>query len=52
MIFYMVYGSKYNKETLGTLKDVFTFQEFNYHREYILIQEDLEAESYETSNGK
>ena len=46
MVIYPVYSSKYNKETIITLKEVFTLDEFMAHKEFITISEDLEAEAY------
>jgi hypothetical protein len=45
MYFYSVYASKYNKETLITLKEEFTFLEMNIHKQFVESQEDLEVEA-------
>jgi hypothetical protein len=46
-VFYNIYGSEYNKETLHTLKNTFTLNELLKHKEFIDIQEDLTREHYE-----
>lgn len=43
--FYLVYRSKYNKETIDTLKYGMTFEEFVVHSDFIYIHEDLEEAS-------
>ena len=43
--FYLVYRSKYNKESIDTLKYGMTFQEFVVHSDFIYIHEDLEEAS-------
>lgn len=44
-VFYSIYASKYNRETLQTLKYEFTYLELRTHKEFIEAQEDLEAEA-------
>lgn len=39
---YAVYRSKYNKESLHSLKHEMTLEEFLEYREYITIHEDME----------
>lgn len=51
-MFYSTYVSKHNKETLITLKEVFTVEEFMKHKEFITICEDLEEESYTQARDK
>jgi hypothetical protein len=43
--FYLVYRSKYNRESIDTLKYGMTFQEFVVHSDFIYIHEDLEEAS-------
>ena len=45
-MFYSIYVSKHNRESMLTLKDTFTVEEFMKHKEFITICEDLEEESY------
>ena len=45
MWFYSVYVSKFNKESLLTLKYDFTFLEMNIHKQFVESQEDLESEA-------
>ena len=51
-MFYSVYGSTFNKESIDTLRYSFSLDEFLRHQEFISFKEDLDAEAKLKSQEK